>query len=352
MALQTDYLSLRIALADGEAGAKTPPTEFRIFAAGLFDTTKGPFLFDVDAAASVMRAAADYGNELNVDYNHGQADGWPVDPALSGKSAGWFKLELRNGELWAVGVRWTPAAHAAISAGEWRYTSPWFSYDGETRRIHELHNVALTNTPATKHLKPLTANRLGDTSLESTDMNPKLLAAIGLPATATEQDVLSALATRDAQLTAAAAQKPQVDELLSLTGQTTLSAALGTVKGWEASHKALPAVQEKLSKLEKDSTEAEVKALLDAACSGPKPTVTPGERPELEKLGRKDTEQLKALLKVKAPVALSTEATAGKPKDGAVDTSGLSAEELSVAKAMGLTPQQFAEAKAARTAAA
>jgi phage I-like protein len=353
MALQKDFLSARIALADGDAGSKKPPTEFQVFKAGAFETTKGLFLCDADSIASILKCAADYGNELCLDYNHGMADGWPVDPALSGKAAGWFALEDRgageSGGLWAVNVRWTPAAAAAIAAGEWRYTSPWFSYDGETRRIHELHNVALTNTPATKNLKPLTASRRGDTLTESTNMNPKLLAALGLSATATEQDVLNALSAREAQLTAFSAQKAQVDEVLALTGSTTMSAALGTAKAWKASHEALPAVQEKLGKLEAGAVESELKTLLDAACTAGK--VTPASRPEMEKLGKKDMEQLKALLNVMQPV-VTTPGGAAKPKDGVVDTAGLSAEELAVARVTGLSAQEFAEAKAKQKASA
>lgn len=350
MPLKKDFLSARIALADGEAGSKKPPAEFQVFKAGAFETTKGLFLCDADAVASILKCASDYGNELCLDYNHGMADGWPVDPALSGKAAGWFSLEDRgageSGGLWAVNVRWTPAAHAAIAAGEWRYTSPWFSYDGETRRIHELHNVALTNTPATKNLKPLTASRLGETSTESPPML-KLLAALSLPATATEQDALNAVAARDAQMTATTALKANVDAVLSLTGAADLSAALGTMKAWQEANAALPAVQAQLSALQKASAESELKALLDEAQKAGK--VPPAERAELEKFGASNLAGLKAYLSVKAPVVITEPA---KVKEGVVDTSALCAEELAVAKASGISPEDFAKAKAARTKAA
>jgi phage I-like protein len=341
MALQKDFLSARITLAEGEGGKKTPPKEFRIFESGLIDTTKGPFLFDLDSASSVLRCAAEYGNQLNVDYNHGQAEAWPVDPSLSGKSAGWYDLELRNGELWAVNVNWTPPAYAAIENREWRFISPWFSYDGETRRIHELHNVAITNTPATKHLKPLTASRLGETSTESPPML-KLLAALSLPATATEQEALNAVAARDAQMTAATALKANVDAVLSLTGAADLSAALGTMKAWQEANAALPGVQAQLSALQKASAESELKALLDEAQKAGK--VPPAERPELEKFGAANLAGLKAYLNVKAPVVITEPA---KVKEGVVDTSALCAEELAVAKASGISPEDFAKAKAA-----
>lgn len=340
MALQQAHLKVDIVLAAGEGGTQTPPSEFRVFAAGLFDTTKGPFLFDLDASASVLRCAADYGNELNVDYNHGQADSWPVDPALAGRSAGWFKLELRNGELWAVDVRWTPAAHAAIANREWRFISPWFSYDGDTRRIAELHNVALTNTPATKHLKPLTASRRGDTSPEHTDMK-NILAALGLVATASEQDVLTALASRDTQIAALSAQKVHVDEVLSLTGSTTLAAAVGTVKAWKESHTELPGVKAELSAVKDQKSATELTTLLDDAQKAGK--VAPAEREHLTAWGKSNLAGLKGYLSAKAPIVVTE---AAKAKDGAVDTSGLTAEELAVAKQVGITPAELAKHKA------
>src|SRR5690606_21758833 len=78
------------------------------------------------------------------------------DPAQAGKAAGWFELEVRNGELWAVNVRWTPPAAEALRRKEWRFMSPAFSTDDEGR-ITSLLNVALTNLPATRRLEPLMA---------------------------------------------------------------------------------------------------------------------------------------------------------------------------------------------------
>lgn len=132
-----------------------PPSEFRIFAAGKVETSKGTFVFDDAAAESVLAHYADQGNELMVDYDHASL-GFAIDPAQAGKAAGWFNVELRDGELWAVNVRWTEPAAAALKRKEWRYMSPAFATDDDGR-ILELINVALTNIPATKRMKPLMA---------------------------------------------------------------------------------------------------------------------------------------------------------------------------------------------------
>lgn len=139
------------ALAMSEDGKA--PLAFRIFPKGKFNTTKGDFLFDGESAKQCLSSWEDYGNDLMVDYDHRaiSKDG----PPENSKAAGWFKPEVRDGELWAGDVTWTPAASAAIEAKEWRYVSGYFAFEPKTGRIVELLNVALTNMPATKNQEPL-----------------------------------------------------------------------------------------------------------------------------------------------------------------------------------------------------
>ena len=89
---------------DGEA----PPSEFRLFKAGENETTKGTFTFDAEAARAVMAAAAQRdGVDYPIDLEHlslESTDSRGFDP----DARGWFQLAARNGELWAVNVRWTP----------------------------------------------------------------------------------------------------------------------------------------------------------------------------------------------------------------------------------------------------
>ncbi len=147
-----NYAKLSIAV-DGDS----PPTEFRIFTAGTVDTVKGEFLFDQKAAKLVLAEYKAHGIDLMIDYAHASLDAeQAVDPSLSGKAAGWFNLELRNGELWAVNVRWTPPAAEALQRKEWRFMSPAFQTD-KNGRITCLLNVAITNLPATRRLEPLVA---------------------------------------------------------------------------------------------------------------------------------------------------------------------------------------------------
>jgi hypothetical protein len=190
-----DLVLLDIGLGD------EPPTEFRVFTAGTVVTSKGRFTFDEKAAKSVMAAYHDQGNELMVDYDHASLLPLSLDPALSGRAAGWFGLELRNGELWAVNVRWTEPASEALRRKEWRYMSPAFRTDG--KRIAALINVALTNIPATKRLEPLMAAS-AVTEEKSMDLST-VLAALGLSADATEENIKAKVAELSAAKTHAPA---------------------------------------------------------------------------------------------------------------------------------------------------
>jgi phage I-like protein len=143
-------------LADGEQAAL--PNEFQIFKAGANETTKGTFVFDAEAARVVMARYAQEGVELMVDLEHLSLD----DPAAASRvdvsdARGWFRLELRGGELWATDVRWTPDGERRLREKTQRYISPAFLVDKETGRVSALLNVALVAMPATHEAPALVA---------------------------------------------------------------------------------------------------------------------------------------------------------------------------------------------------
>lgn len=132
------------------------PTEFRIFAAGVNDTSKGPSLFDADAAKAVMAAYQKHGVDLMIDLEHESLDETPAR-ADSRDARGWAKLELRNGELWAVDVKWTPDGAERLRSKKQRYISPAFYQNEDTGRVEEVLNVAICAMPATHGIAPLVA---------------------------------------------------------------------------------------------------------------------------------------------------------------------------------------------------
>lgn len=214
---------------------------------------------------------ADQGNELMVDYDH-YSLGFALDPALAGKAAGWFGLELRGGELWAVNVRWTQPAAEALSRGEWKYISPAFVTD-ESGRICELINVALTNIPATKNMRPLIAASalalLGGKmspekikealqAIKDGDANKalELLEAMVAEAAGGDEAPAEEAPPPDMMGDAPPAEEDEdkaevmaaTSKLMRLTGKETLGSAVEEIETWRESHIKLEAESAKLAK--------------------------------------------------------------------------------------------------------
>jgi phage I-like protein len=217
-----------------------PPGEFRIFPFGQVETTKGVFLFDQEAAASVLSRWQEYGNRLSIDYEH-QA----LEPVANGPvpAAGWFDLELREDGLWATNVEWTERAQALLAGREYRYFSPAFYTDKEGR-IVELINLALTNIPATKRMQPLVARR---------NSMQEIVRMLGLTEDATEAEA-GAMITRLAGLER---------QLTALTGRTSSEEALAVVQAWRSAAEELPRVQERLAALEAERVNERKRSLLE-----------------------------------------------------------------------------------------
>ena len=264
-----------------------PPTEFRIFAAGKNESSKGSVIFDDEAAKRVLADYASQGNELMIDYDHYALETGMPDPAQAGKAAGWFNLEVRDGELWAVNVRWTEPAAEALRRREWRYISPAFYTD--KNRVTSLINVALTNLPATKKLQPLMAAS-ERVALSGGKMDPKKIKE-ALEAIKNE-DAGKALEILESMLVDAAGgmavdeppagegfsdAPPMSDEdkqavaagmrtlvregiaafkkLLALTGEKDLGQAIAKVETWKQTFVELSSREEQLEK-ERETLEA------------------------------------------------------------------------------------------------
>jgi phage I-like protein len=197
----------------GGDGPKDPPKEFRIFEGGVVKTTKGEFMFDSQAAAAVMAAYEQHGVDLTIDYDHHTLS---TGQGVKAVSAGWFNLDLRDGDLWATNVRWNPPAIEHFANGEYRYFSPLFDYERGSLRITNLINNALTNTPAMDGIEALIAASATTGDSTMTDEEIKKLQARLV-------DLEQAGQAKDRQIAA-------------LQGQTT-TAALATTVGLTATAK-------------------------------------------------------------------------------------------------------------------
>lgn len=154
---------------------------------------------------------------LLVDYEHRSHE-----PDGSTEAAAWVEgLEKRQDGLWGQ-LRWSDDGRAAVAGGRYRFQSPtWLQPDcewvGEHRlRPLRLHDCGLTNSPNLTGLVPLsnrqaapaatgnpqqTTTAEDTTDMATTDYKAQLTELLGLPATATDEQITAArptvLANRD-----------------------------------------------------------------------------------------------------------------------------------------------------------
>lgn len=252
-----------------------PPIEFKIFPKGKFKTRKGEFLFDDEAAKAVMADAAEFGAEYPLDYAHAMFKSALIDagdPAETNKAAGWFRPELRNGELWATSVEWTPKATEKLKSKEFRYTSPTFDLKqvDAGKRITRLLNVALTNVPATHGLKPLMADAVSSEHQETQQMKT-IATMLGINADASEADVVA----RIAQLVDASITK--------YTGESDVTKAKAMLDAHKASHSKATLIEAELGKVKLEARKKDVARVLDEKIQGG--FVLPAQRETYESLG-------------------------------------------------------------------
>lgn len=337
------------------------PKEFRILRAGLNKTEKGEFLFDDEAALAVMEAYRSKGlDKLQVDFEHQSTVAPPGGGDAAKPAAGWFKPEVRGGELWATAVAWTARASGMLApkegAPEYRYFSPILFFDEDTRRVTRLKNIALTNDPAMDDLAPLVAA----TARKEDSMPCESCTALNARLTTMDEECKSLRAKlfafekkddkdkdKDAAMTALTADR---DKVVVLTGQTTVAGALGTIEAWKKDAAEVATMRADRAKEQEAAFTAEMKGVLDAAEKGGK--LTPAMRPFEEKaalqfgpgkISKEGVEYLTA--KWGAAPRIVAPNGEGGPNPQGNSVAVLTAEDLKVAKAMGNDPAEFLKFK-------
>jgi phage I-like protein len=335
-------MALAALLLPTEGGA---PTEFRILRAGPNKTEKGEFLFDEQAAEAVMAAYTAKGlGKLQIDYEHQSMVAPPGGGDAAKPAAGWFKPEVRAGELWATEVAWTSRAKAMLApqdgAPEYRFFSPVLRFDEDTRRIRSLKNLALTNDPAMDELHPLVAA----TARKEDDMPCEACAALTTKLSAAEEECkalkakLSGFEVKDKDKDAAMTSLSGVrDKMVALTGQATEAGALGTIEAWKKDAAEVAQLRSDRAKEVEATLTAEMKTVLDGAEKAGK--LPPAMRAAEEKgalafgggkVSKDGVEWLTAKWGA-APKIVNATATTEKETQTAV----LTAEDIRVAKMFG-----------------
>ena len=313
------------------------PAQITLFAPdekGRIRTTKGEFIFDAEAMKSVLAKATEYANDYCFDVGHSMVAPPPgTKPADSEEAAGWYKLKAEGPNLVTDGLTWTGDMADRIAARKFRYHSPTFRFDAKTKRITEFVNAALTNLPATKGMRPIVAKRTDDAPAPEPKMNPLLLAALSLSATATEQEVLAALA----KLT------PFRTEVFTLTGKSDLDEAVKMLKAWKDEAAKVPELTAKIAAMKAKKEAKKLESLVtDAVAGGYCP---PSMKDEMLEMGRKSgSEFLKKTLKsLKKLSGVKGDEGGDRElprKTGAVTTE-LTKEQLEVCRMLNLDPAVY-----------
>jgi phage I-like protein len=215
---------------------------FQIIPRGTFPHPSGDKqLIDAAACEAIVNrfkadaAAANFGGIL-VDYDH-----FSLDTDKPSEAAGWIMdLQNRADGVYAQ-IRWAGDGEAKVKSGAYRYVSPvWNRADCVTvngaLRPMRLSTVALTNDPNIKVTKPLSnrskepgpaetgkANIPGNTGGEESTMDYKaeLLAVLGLPADATDEQIAAAKAAKACELDNACKEKDAMQNR-AVTAETKL----------------------------------------------------------------------------------------------------------------------------------
>lgn len=313
---EPEQFSQLIELADDGA----PPREFRLLAAGETKTTKGAIKCDqAHAQVCLSHETMPSDGLLPLDYDHGMVSMFGGQK----KAAGWFKLEERNGALWATNVQYTPAAEKALREREYRYFSPAL-YRDDQGFVVRMVNCALTCLPATLKQKPLVASET-PAEPEGNDMTLEQLCAAFNVQNATQ------LAAKFNQLQADANAKAAENTALMQASQA-LQTELNSVKA------ALNARTEADAKAEKA-------AFIEKLSTGAAPKLSPAMRPWAE---TQTLAQLQAFAAVAAPIVAASEASAVKPEasNPAAQALALTAAEISLCAQMKISPADYAAQKA------
>jgi phage I-like protein len=280
--------------------------------AAVLDATKPllPLPIDLDHAGEVPLA---------------QRSGTPA-PAV-----GWIEeLAERQGAIWAR-VVWTAKGGEMVRTREYRYLSPAFAHTRDDWRVLYIASAALVNKPAFPQLA-LSAQHHEDTM--TPEQRKALCAALGLPETATDADIVATAEKRKTELATAAeqAKTPPLDKFVP-RGDYDAQVAKAT------------ASEAKLAEQAQAEQAKAIDAEISAAVSAKKITPATADyyRAMCAQAGGLD--KFKEFIKA-APVLAPDQVIQGDPAKKTGGDGQLTPDQLAICKTMGMDPEAFAQARA------
>lgn len=316
---------------------------------------------DQALASAVIDRFAARANPRVLDYEHQtlhkEKNGQPA-PA-----AGWITgLEWRDGQGLFGTVALTARAKAAIVAGEYRYISPVFTYDAVTGAVLDIQMAALTNLPAIDGMQPLELRAAATFGIHAEDEPMKKLlaaicAALALNVETTTEDQAVAALNAHFKVDPLADVRKALGVADDAKPESLVAACTALRTKAESSTQADPAKFVPVAQFESVKTELaaltakvrgdEVSALVESGLKDGR--LLPAQKDWATELGKKDVAALSAYLQTAQPIAaLSSSQTRGRdPEKTAANPHGLTADELAVCSATGISTEEFAKAKAA-----
>ena len=196
-----------------------PPEWVQLIPPGEFKPADSREPWKLVDPQKVIAASQPFLATMNIDYDHG------TDMGGSSRAAGWIKQLAAHGPkgepgIWGL-VDWNAQGAQDVSTKAFRYISPVFAFDKNTREVTAILRAALTNNPALRQLKALASVQPG----ENMDMLKKIAVALGLPETATLDDILNAIGGMKNAGAATAATRCSARTRCAATRGTIASAA-------------------------------------------------------------------------------------------------------------------------------
>ena len=208
--MDTDSLFLCLNFEGGKI-----PDKIQLLPAGEYVAGRDGRRWTKRSAEAIAQKSNEYLPQHIIDENH--ATDLKAPRGESAPAMGWFTnvRAEEDGSIWADAV-WTSRGKTAFKNQEYRYISPVFECDA-SGEIIKIMRAALTNSPNLE-LQNLNSTQTApaDNPAKENVMKKEICAALGLPETATDNEVLAAITALKTQANSAqtvdlAAYAPRAD---------------------------------------------------------------------------------------------------------------------------------------------
>lgn len=274
--------------------------------------------------AKVVAAFAANRASLPIDIEHSQ---FLIAPeGMPAPASGWIEeLAVRDGAIHGR-VAWTPRGSELVANREYRFISPVFTFDDKTNEVTALKGAGLVNRP---NLQLPALNSEGKPAMNWL----KVLAALGLPETATEDDAVAAIS----------AMKTEKETALNQAKSPPLSLFVPRADFEVAINRETKAKTD-LAALVTQTRDAEIDAVVGEAVA--KGQITPATK-DYHLAACRTEDGLKAFKEMIAKVPVNPAANASGLDDKKVAPgAALSEGQLALCRDLGLTEAEFIAAQA------